>query len=192
MPMLKTKTWDFPGSAVARTAHLHSEGTVWSPVRELILQAQWPGQNKQTKKQNRNPRSWLSGVKRGMLCFNGHCKDLCNYPALNVHLRKWDLGSFSGKGGDFILELVRAKGPGDWHSLLLLPSFQHVTATRKVPRSRSVTRTQARVDARRALAFSMWSLCPGSWLRNSPCLRCHLCFDQWDHTISSSPQWCKG
>lgn len=71
--------------------------------------------------------------------------------------------------------------------------FQHVTATGKVPRSLSVTKAQARVDARRAFAALDVIAVPGVMPGNSP-----LVFSVTGALINGttlflpSSQWCKG
>ena len=71
--------------------------------------------------------------------------------------------------------------------------FQHVTATRKVPRSLSVTRTQARVDARRAFVALDVIAVPRVMTRNSPLVFGIACALINGTTLFlPSPQWCKG
>lgn len=128
---------------------------------------------------------FVSGLKR-MLYFNGHWTNPWNYPVLNVDPRNGSWGDFQERGEVFILELFRTERPGDWHSLSLLSSFLACDCNREGTQKPMCDRDTGMCRCRKGVSGQRCDRCARGHGQEFPaCLPCHLCFDHWNHTISS-------
>ncbi|OWK06695.1 hypothetical protein Celaphus_00012005 [Cervus elaphus hippelaphus] len=132
---------------------------------------------------------------------NGPCpergsRDGCMHMRLSVALRQELTGGRNHKACQFLTHdhshSLQASVRVD-QAMMGNAALSRVTATGKVPRSLSVTRTQARVDARRALAALDVIAVPGVMPGNSPLVFHVTCALINGTTLClPSPQWCKG
>ena len=102
------------------------------------------------------------------------------------------VGKILSRGENFILELDMSHRPGDWHSLLFLSLFSMGLWQGRFPEA-CLWPGHGHVPLPRGCQRQASDRCARGHGQEFPaCLRCHSCFDQWDHTVSSLSEAVQG
>lgn len=89
------------------------------------------------------------------------------------------------RGKDFILELVISKRSGDRSCLFLFSSFLACDCNREGTQRPVCDQGTGMCHCREGVSGQRCDRCARGHGQEFPaCLRCHVCFDQWDHTIA--------